>query len=569
MNNSQHKTSLLYSIRTKIISLLAFIIAITGFIMIFIYSPNVKRELTSLSQNYLHDLAISYGMVLNDSINVAGREQALSVENLTNLFENVGMEGQESSYIYIVSPDGMMLFHPTADKIGQTVENAVVKSVVSDIQSGSWSENEVISYEFKGSMKYASYYVNDSADYILVITVDVDELLEPISIINSKGLVGLGIAFLISIVVSVILVTVIVVNPIVKIAGLTENVAKMDFTESVAQSKLSSRKDEIGLMANALGELKDSLSKVVSGIRNSCNTLVSSAETLNLGADKTSDTMEQVGNAVHDISSGANNQAKETQDATENVILIGNMVEDTNNTINRLIVSVNEVNDASLNAKEIVSALRKISKESAEYIDIIAQQTESTNNSVLKIADATKLITDIASETNLLSLNASIEAARAGEQGRGFAVVASEIQKLADESGKSASKIEEIIGTLLLDSEKVVSTMKQVKEIISQQTEHIIHTDDAFLEIQKGVEETIDGMHVISSKTHEMDHARKKVIDVVNNLTAIAQENAAATEQTAASVTEVTSIVEDIAKKSSDLNIIAEELESQIKIFHL
>ncbi len=569
MNNSQHKTSLLYSIRTKIISLLAFIIAITGFIMIFIYSPNVKRELTSLSQNYLHDLAISYGMVLNDSINVAGREQALSVENLTNLFENVGMEGQESSYIYIVSPDGMMLFHPTADKIGQTVENAVVKSVVSDIQSGSWSENEVISYEFKGSMKYASYYVNDSADYILVITVDVDELLEPISIINSKGLVGLGIAFLISIVVSVILVTVIVVNPIVKIAGLTENVAQMDFTESVAQSKLSSRKDEIGLMANALGELKDSLSKVVSGIRNSCNTLVSSAETLNLGADKTSDTMEQVGNAVHDISSGANNQAKETQDATENVILIGNMVEDTNNTINRLIVSVNEVNDASLNAKEIVSALRKISKESAEYIDIIAQQTESTNNSVLKIADATKLITDIASETNLLSLNASIEAARAGEQGRGFAVVASEIQKLADESGKSASKIEEIIGTLLLDSEKVVSTMKQVKEIISQQTEHIIHTDDAFLEIQKGVEETIDGMHVISSKTHEMDHARKKVIDVVNNLTAIAQENAAATEQTAASVTEVTSIVEDIAKKSSDLNIIAEELESQIKIFHL
>lgn len=569
MNNYKPKVSLFYSIRMKIIFLLALTIATTGLIMILIYSPNVERELTSLSQNYLHDLAISYGMVLNDSINIAGKEQALTAENLTTLFEGVGMEGQETSYIYIVSPDGTMLFHPTPDKIGQPVENIVVKNVVSDIKSGSWKENEVISYEFKGSMKYASYYVNETADYILVITVDVEELLEPISIINNKGLIGLVIAFFISTLIAVILVTIIVVIPIMRIAGLTENVAKMDFTENVAQLKLSSRKDEIGLMASALGTLRKSLFDVVTGIRNNCNTLLVSAETLNLGAVKTSSTVEQVGNAVNDISSSASNQAKETQDATENVILIGNMVEDTHNTINNLMVSVKGVNGANQNAQEIISSLRKINKESEDYIDVIAQQTESTNNSVLKIAEATNLITDIASKTNLLSLNASIEAARAGEQGRGFAVVASEIQKLAEESGKSASKIEEIIRALLLDSEKAVSTMKQVKEIISQQTEHIIHTDAAFIEIQKGVEETIDGMHVISGKADEMDQARKNVIDVVNNLSEIAQENATATKQTAASVTEITSVVEDIALKANNLNTIAEELESQISIFHL
>ena len=567
MKQSPSKVAFISSIRTKILSLLA--IAITGLIMIFIYSPNVKKELTAFSQNYLHDLALSYGMVLNDSIDISGKEQALTVENLTSLFDGVGMAGQETSYIYIVSPDGVMLFHPTPDKIGQPVENVVVKNVISDIKSGSWKENDVVSYEFNGSIKYASYYVNKTADYILVITVDTDELLSPVTAINSKGMFGLIIAFFTSVLVIGILITLIVVSPILKISELTGNVANMDFSENEVQKKLSTRKDELGIMARSLGILRESLSDVVTNIRTNCNTLLVSAETLHSGAAKTSETMEQVGNSVQDISESANNQARETQDATGNVILIGDMIEDTTHTVNTLMDSINTMNSANKNAQKILSSLRKINEESENYIDIIAQQTASTNESVLKITEATNLITDIASETNLLSLNASIEAARAGEQGRGFAVVASEIQKLATQSSDSANKIADIIQVLLSNSENAVATMKKVKEIISQQTEYIITTDEAFAEIQKGVEETLDGIHNISQKTSEMDSARKNVIDVVNSLTAIAEENAAATEQSAASVSEVTSIVEDIVSKADNLNTIAAELETQIEIFQL
>lgn len=569
MKQSTSEVNFLTSIRTKILSLLAIAIATTGLIMILIYSPNVKNELTGLAQNYLHDLALSYGMVLNDSIDISGKNEALSVENLTSLFDGVGMQGQKTSYIYIVSPDGLMLFHPTPDKIGQPVENVVVQNVISDIRSGNWKENEVIAYEFNGSMKYASYYVNKTADYILVVTVDTDELLSPVSAINSKGITGLLIAFFSSILISGILITLIVVSPILKIAELTENVANMDFSENITQQKLSTRKDEIGLMARSLGILRQSLFDVVSSIRNNCNTLLVSAETLQDGATKTSKTMEQVGNAVQDISASANNQAKETQDATTNVILIGDMIENTTSTVTTLMDSIKSMNSANQNAKDIISTLRKINKESENYIDIIADQTAATNESVLKIAEATNLITDIASKTNLLSLNASIEAARAGDQGRGFAVVAAEIQKLAVQSSDSANKIADIIQLLLSDSEKAVSTMKQVKKIISQQTEYIITTDNAFEEIQKGVDETLDGIHNISQKTSEMDSARKNVIDVVNNLTAIAEENASATEQSAVSVSEISSIVDDIALKADNLNTIAAELETQIEIFQL
>ena len=111
--------------------------------------------------------------------------------------------------------------------------------------------------------------------------------------------------------------------------------------------------------------------------------------------------------------------------------------------------------------------------------------------------------------------------------------------------------------------------MQKVKEVLGQQTEHIIHTDEAFAEIQKGVNETIDGMKLISDKAQDMDRAQVNVIDVVNNLSAIAQENAAATEETAASVTEVAGIIEDIAAKADSLNAIAEDLEEKVRVFQL
>lgn len=565
----KEKVGVIHSIRTKMCLLVALAIFVTGVLMILTYSPNVKKEVASVTQNYLQDLSISYGMVVENEIENIGIEKALSKEELGKRLSDVGLKGVESSYVYVVSPDGMMLYHPTAEKIGQPVENEVIKGVTSDLQAGKKVENEVVSYEFKGAIKYAAYYVNDAADFILVVTSDEDEIFEPVDNINFRGGVGLVITFVICFMIAAAFITIFVLNPIFKIETLTERVAEMDFSQSEEQARLNSRKDEIGLMARALTSLREHLVDVVAAIRENSNALIASAEALNSGATDTNTTMEQVENAVNDIANGATNQAEETQQATENVILIGDMVKDTGKTVEELMVSANAMKHANENAKQILSALRDINRQSGEYIDVIAKQTEVTNESALKIGEATKLITDIANETNLLSLNASIEAARAGEQGRGFAVVASEIQKLAEQSTESAGRIEEIINMLLIDSEKAVRTMGQVKEIIGQQTEHIVRTDKAFVEIQEGVSASINGMQVISDKTQELDKARINVVDVVNNLTAIAEENAAATEETSASVVEVASIVTDIAEKAQGLNSIAEELEEKINIFQL
>lgn len=308
---------------------------------------------------------------------------------------------------------------------------------------------------------------------------------------------------------------------------------------------------------------------MVSRIKKQSDLLTESAESLNIGANETALTMEQVENAVNDIASGASSQAEETQRATENVEIMGDMVKETNAEVERLMQYAHTMQASSDHAQTILSRLGEINAKAEEYIEMIATQTRVTNESTVKIGEASRMIADIATETNLLSLNASIEAARAGEQGRGFAVVALEIQKLADQSNASAEEIGSIIETLRHDSEEAVQMMEQVREIIREQSSQMRMTDEAFDEIQEGVQESVSGMSQISTRTKRLDEARVNVVDVVHNLTVIAEENAAGAEQTSASVAEVTSVVSDISEKSDYLRKIAEELDEGINIFKL
>ena len=279
--------------------------------------------------------------------------------------------------------------------------------------------------------------------------------------------------------------------------------------------------------------------------------------------------MGNVETAVNEIATGATNQASETQKATDDIVNMGNMIEHTNSQVENLTSTANLMRESSEEAAATLKELDNINQQAIASIDVIYEQTNITNISALKIKEATTLISSIAEETNLLSLNASIEAARAGEAGRGFAVVASQIQKLADQSNESANQIDQIIHALIEDSEKAVKTMDEVKTIMNLQSENVHKTGQVFEQVRDGISSSISGVGEIATRTTQLDKARGDVVDVAQNLTAIAQQNAASTEETSASVMEVSNVMQEIMENANRLKEIASILEENVNTFTL
>lgn len=564
------KKNAIHSIKVKIYLVIDLAVLLTGLMMIINYSSNVKKELGAMTQHYMEDLAIAYGSTLDNEIKRAGDNSGavLKTDNLSMELDGRGVEEVESSYMYVVAKNGSMLYHPDGGKIGKSVENEVVKKACADLQAGKKVNNGVVSYEFKGETKYAAIYVSTYTDFVLIVTADEAEIFEPIKRVNFIGVLGMIIAAIVCSIIGFFLANVIV-KPIRQMTDLTIKISDMDFTSDAMVDKLNKRKDEIGSMGRAISLLRVALVDVARSIKAQSDMLMSAADDLFGSATETSTTMDQVETAVNDIAQGATSQAEETQAATENVVAMGNMVEETNRVVEELVAYASKMKDAGNRAKMILGNLNQVNEKTEGYIDIIAKQTDTTNESAMKISEAASMITDIAEETNLLSLNASIEAARAGEQGRGFAVVASQIQKLAEQSNESAKQIGDIIQVLLQDSTKAVEIMDDVKSSMKEQSDYVEKTDQAFEEIQTEVNDSIRAMDCIFEKTEQMDQTRSKVIDVVQSLTAIAEENAASTEETSAAVTEVSAIVTGISEKSEELRKIAMELEENMSIFKI
>lgn len=560
------KVSMIHSIKLKIVLVVVMAVLATTSLCLGMIIPMVEESLSEVTKHYMIDMTDLAGVNLDREIEAMGVETVLTPEGLGNAVGSIDINGMNSSYAYVVGADGMMLYHPTADKIGQPVENDAVKQVLGEVAKGNRLATDVIAYEFKGVTKYASYYIGEDMEYVIVVTTDESEVFAGITEIVTKSLYG---SFFILILCSAIgfLVAMRIVKPIERITAIISQLADLNFVESKWQAYINKRKDETGIMGRAIESLRNALTDVTKNIADHSENLYNASNTMTSSAQEASLSVEQVEKAISEIAQGATSQAQDTQTATENIILMGNMIEETSTEVDDLRENARIMRNAGDKAIDILNELNQINQQTKEAVFVISEQTNTTNESALKIKEATDMITDIAEETNLLSLNASIEAARAGEQGRGFAVVAAQIQKLAEQSNESARQIDGIINSLIADSEKAVDTMEEVKVVIEKQNENVINTEKAFKDVKDGIDKSMKNIQEITDKTKQLDDARIKVVDVVQNLTAIAQENAASTEETSASASEVGTIVEDIANNARKLNTIAGEMEESIKMF--
>lgn len=558
------------SIKVRLVFSFFIVTLATGILLILSYAPTAKRELTKLSQNYIEDLAMAYGGVLDGEVKKADGDATyvLKADALSQKLDGVGIEGVESSYVYVVDENGTMVYHPDSGKIGKSVENEVVKQAVQDVKDGKEVKSGIRIYDYRGQVKYAALYVSTYQKFMLIVSANENEVLAPITKMNRMGAVSLIGTVIIGLIIGIIFSGTIV-KPIVRMTNFANRLSSMNFSDHETGQKLFARKDEIGAMSRALEYLRTEVADVVRKVREQSGLLLEASNHVHDSASETATTMQQLDSAVGEIADGASSQAGDTQLATEKVVNMGDMVEQTADQVDDLMKYATRMQQSGQGATEALEQLEQVNDQAMQYIHVIAEQTDTTNASAGKIHEAASMITEIAEETNLLSLNASIEAARAGEQGRGFAVVAAQIQKLAEQSNESAKEISEIIRVLMEDSQKAVSIMDDVKEIFKKQSEHVDNTKQAFDEIQKNVEQSIAGMSAIDEKTKQLDHERSGVIDIVQNLSAIAQENAASTEETSASVTEVKAISDQLSEEADSLKNISHTMEQSMAVFQI
>ena len=329
------------------------------------------------------------------------------------------------------------------------------------------------------------------------------------------------------------------------------------------------RSDEIGVMMQGITKLRKSLSDIIKNIQNSASILIGSADELEHTAELTSNDSDKLDTAVSEISRGAVSQAEETEEAMEDTKhmgeIIGQMVDD----ISDMAQSASEMGKAGTEASSILSELSEYTEKTTKAVDTIAEQINMTNTSAQEIQRAVEMITAIADETNLLSLNASIEAARAGEQGRGFAVVASQIQKLAEQSAESAQQITYIVGNLLHDAETTAETMEDVVDIVDSQKEKLLQTDAQFETVNRGIQDSLFKIGQIRDKSKILDESRCQMANMIMSLSTISEENASASEETASSTAKLNERVKKITQEVTVLKKIAADLEQQIQIFKI
>lgn len=565
-SSSNDKIGFFHSMRFKFIQFFVIALTVMTVVSFMALVPGVRRNLITNTENYLTDSAVLTGRGLDRELTSRTWDEVMNTESLGDVAGNVSVKGLDSSYCYLVSADGTMLYHPTADKIGQPVENEAVKSLLAGLEKGQHPDPAVIKYDFRGTMKYAAYYIGENSNFIVIVSADEEEFLAGINSFVKQDIVYSVITLFIFMVIGYIMITWFI-SPIVRLSKRVYSLADMDFRADEKLELLGKRRDETGSMARALTYMRQEMVEVVNGITAQSKELFEASNDMSESAAHITASVNDVEKAISEIAQGATSQAQETQTATENVILMGNMIEETNTQIEELHSSASGMLSSAEKALDILKQLNEVNNQTKAAIDTVYEQTNTTNASALKIKKATDIITDIAEETNLLSLNASIEAARAGEQGRGFAVVASQIQKLAEQSNESARQIGDIINQLMADSEKSVDTMKDVKAVIDKQDEYVANTEESFHEVNDGIQKSIEGIRTIADKTEQLDQARVKVVDVVQNLTAIAEENAAGTEETSASAVEVGNTMIEMAEEAKHLSDIANKMEENVRVF--
>jgi len=559
----QSKTKKRGTFAAKIIVMVILAVIVSNVICMVFILESSKKQITDSTKHTMVDVINTTSKIVENEISNADTED-LDYDEYAKSLSDVKLEGMDSSYVYVVKNDGTMLYHPTKEKVGQPVENAVIKGVVQQLQDGKKPGTTVVEYDFNGTTKYSAYTILNNEN-ILVLTADESEALAGITTVTGVAVGIIAIVVLIAIIISFIMGRRLM-RPLVKVSTIIEDVANGNIEADFSVVKESN--DEIGLIIEKMKELTQSLGSIVGKIRNSSDTMSSNSYELNDTSSQTLAANNEISKAVEDVAEGSTGMAASISKINENLLEMSNETKDINASVDEIKNQTTAVQDSSKIMNDKIKSMQDSSHKMDEGISAISKRIETVNTTVDKVSNIVSVIEEISSETNLLSLNASIEAARAGDAGKGFAVVAQEIRVLSDNTNTELENIKQIISSLVEECRYCVQASGTIVEDNAKQKEEIKAVLDEFGSLDEQIQKTAEKADEIEELVTAMIELNDDITKSSNSLTDVSAANAAATEEMNANIEELNAMMHGVSEMAGQMNDESDGLKEALSFFH-
>ena len=559
----QSKTKKRGTFATKIIVMVILAVIVSNVICMVFILESSKKQITDSVKHTMVDVINTTSKITENEISNSGVDD-LDYDGYANNLSDVKLEGIDSAYMYVVQKDGTMLYHPTKEKVGQPVENAVIKGVVQQLQDGKKPGTTVVEYDFNGTTKYSAYTILNNEN-ILVLTADESEALAGITTVTGVAVGIIAIVVLIAIIISFIMGRRLM-RPLVKVSTIIEDVANGNIEADFSVVKESN--DEIGLIIEKMKELTQSLGSIVGKIRNSSDTMSSNSYELNDTSSQTLAANNEISKAVEDVAEGSTGMAASISKINENLLEMSNETKDINASVDEIKNQTTAVQDSSKIMNDKIKSMQDSSHKMDEGISAISKRIETVNTTVDKVSNIVSVIEEISSETNLLSLNASIEAARAGDAGKGFAVVAQEIRVLSDNTNTELENIKQIISSLVEECRYCVQASGTIVEDNAKQKEEIKAVLDEFGSLDEQIQKTAEKADEIEELVTAMIELNDDITKSSNSLTDVSAANAAATEEMNANIEELNAMMNGVSEMAGHMNDESDGLKEALSFFH-
>lgn len=559
----QSKTKKRGTFAAKIIVMVILAVIVSNVICMVFILESSKKQITDSTKHTMVDVINTTSKIVENEISNADTED-LDYDEYAKSLSDVKLEGMDSSYIYVVKNDGTMLYHPTKEKVGQPVENAVIKGVVQQLQDGKKPGTTVVEYDFNGTTKYSAYTILNNEN-ILVLTADESEALAGITTVTGVAVGIIAIVVIIAIIISFIMGRRLM-RPLVKVSTIIEDVANGNIEADFSVVKESN--DEIGLIIEKMKELTQSLGSIVGKIRNSSDTMSSNSYELNDTSSQTLAANNEISKAVEDVAEGSTGMAASISKINENLLEMSNETKDINASVDEIKNQTVAVQDSSKIMNDKIKSMQDSSHKMDEGISAISKRIETVNTTVDKVSNIVSVIEEISSETNLLSLNASIEAARAGDAGKGFAVVAQEIRVLSDNTNTELENIKQIISSLVEECRYCVQASGTIVEDNAKQKEEIKAVLDEFGSLDEQIQKTAEKADEIEELVTAMIELNDDITKSSNSLTDVSAANAAATEEMNANIEELNAMMHGVSEMAEHMNNESDGLKEALSFFN-